>query len=106
MRIRLSFLRKNDYIYTFSSLSTVLNFKSYDPTFEGVVRSFKDLRDPRYLNRQPLRLKLVRADGSQTLEYIFRQAGMKKEGWPQAAILNGMEPAGTPAKNQWVKTVK
>jgi len=106
LRIRLSFLRKNDYIYTFSSLSTALNFKSYDPTFEGVVRSFKDLRDPRYLNRQPLRLKLVRADGSQSLEYIFRQAGMKKEGWPQAAILNGMEAAGTPAKNQWIKTVK
>jgi len=106
LRIRLSFLRKNDYIYTFFSLSTALNFRSYDPTFEGVVRSFKDLRDPRYLNRQPRRLKLVRADGSQTLEYIFRQAGMKKEDWPRAAILNSMEPAGTPAKNQWVKTVK
>ena len=61
---------------------------------------------PKFLNRQPRRLKLVRADGTQRLENIFRQAGMNKESWPQAAILNGMEPADTPAKNLWIKTVK
>ena len=106
LRLRVSFLRKEGYIYQFSSLSTALTFKGYDASFQGIVRSFAELKDEKYLNRRPLRLKIVRADGTQKLEDIFKQAGMKKEGWPQAAILNSLEPAGTPAKSRLVKIVK
>ena len=106
LRVRLSYIQKGGLIYRFSSLSTSQNFQTYDGTFQRVVHSFKDLKDPRHLNRQPRRLKLVRADGSSSLEDYFKQAGMDQKGWPQAAILNGMTPGETPARNQWVKTVK
>jgi len=106
LRLRLSYIQKGGYIYSFSSLSTSLNFGTYDASFQGVVRSFRDLKDPNFLNRQPRRLKMVQADGSLALEVYFKQAGMDQEGWKQAAVLNGMNPGATPARSQWVKTVK
>jgi predicted Zn-dependent protease len=106
LRLQLSVIRKAPYIYTFSALSTAADFTNYDPAFQKIVRSFNELHDPGHLNRQPLRLKFFKADGTETLESIFRDENVKKDFRPQLAILNGLELNSLPEKNQLVKIIR
>ncbi len=106
LRIRLSFIRKGEFIYTFSALSASLDFGRFDPLFRQSVQSFAELRDPAHLRRQPVRLRLLVADGKQTLQEVFARVGMQKEVWPQFAILNGLELGATPPAGQFLKVAR
>ncbi|MDH7512424.1 MAG: M48 family metalloprotease [Clostridiales bacterium] len=104
LRLRLSLIRKGDLVYSLSALAKSLDFASYDSLFKRTVQSFSELRDPKYLQRSPLRLRLAEADGRQALQEIFVRAGMKKELWPQFAIMNGTELDAVPPAGQLIKT--
>jgi predicted Zn-dependent protease len=106
LRTRLSFVKKNGTIYTFVALSTKSDFNQYDRHFQSIVGSFNELRDARYLNRKPLRMKLVKADGRESLQTMFQKAGMDKDLWPQFAIMNAIELDQVPKRGQIIKTVK
>jgi predicted Zn-dependent protease len=106
LRTRLSFVKKNGFIYTFVALSTKSDFDQYDKHFQTIVGSFNELRDARYLNRKPLRIKLVKADGRDSLQTIFQKAGMNKDLWPQFAIMNAIELDQVPERGEMIKTVK
>jgi predicted Zn-dependent protease len=105
LRTRLSFIRKGGMIYSFTALSSAAGFGSYDNTFQNIVRSFRDLSDPRYLNRQPVRLRLVKPNGLQNLQAIFQANNIKKDLWPKLAVLNGLELAEVPPPNRLVKII-
>jgi len=105
LRLRLSFIRKGPYIYSFSALSGAQNFGRYDSEFKRTAQSFAELRDPKFLHRQPVRIRLVEADGRQTLQDVFVRAGMKKEIWPGFAIMNRMELGAAPPAGRLVKVV-
>ncbi len=106
LRMRLSFIKKNGYIYTFVSLSTKNDFDAYDSSFQSIVGSFQQLRDSKYLNRKPLRIRLVRANGKESLQSMFQKAGMAEDLWPKLAIMNGMEPDAIPTNGQPIKIVQ
>jgi len=106
LRVRITHIKKGPYIFSFYTLSTNPDFPKYDFQFSTLVGSFKELRDSRYLNRQPRRLKLIQANGRQTLKQIFMRAGLKKDLWAKLAIMNGMELEQIPEKNKLVKIVK
>lgn len=106
LRMRLSYIKKGPYIFTFSALSTILDFREYDTQFRTIVGSFNELRDETRLNRQPQRLKMIRASGRQTLREIFQKSGMKENLWLRMAIMNGIELDQTPKQNQPIKIVK
>jgi predicted Zn-dependent protease len=91
IRTRLSYIRKNGFIYTFLALSEQNEFSKYDRQFQSVVGSFQELRDARYLNRKPLRIRLVKTKGRESLETIFQKAGMAKDLWPKFATMNHMK---------------
>ncbi len=105
LRLRLSLIQKGDLTYSFIALSSEEDFRNYDAVFRRTVQSFAELREARYLNRQPQRLKLIEADGTLTLEEMFIRQGMKKELWPKFAILNGMELKANPPAGRLVKIV-
>jgi predicted Zn-dependent protease len=105
LRLRLSLIRKGQFVYSFSAFSASQNFSRYDSEFRQTAQSFAELRDQKYLRRQPLRLRLVQADGQQTLQDIFGRAGMKKESWPSFAIMNGMELGAAPPAGRLVKII-
>ncbi|MBU4331241.1 MAG: M48 family metalloprotease [Acidobacteria bacterium] len=105
LRMRTSYIRKGSYIYTFSALSDESSYSSYDFQFGTVIGSFRELTDRRYLNRQPFRIKVIKADGRQTLESYFQKAGINKDVWPRFAIMNGMELTDVPAKNELIKVI-
>jgi predicted Zn-dependent protease len=107
LRARLTCIRKNGYIYTFSQLSKAVDFNRFDPTFRRVVASFGELRDPRYLNRQPQHLRIVPADGQRPLKDYLNQATVKKEAWTYIAIMNELKDAeAVPRRNQLIKVVR
>jgi predicted Zn-dependent protease len=105
LRVHLTHIQKGPSIFSFYALSTTHDFPAYNSQFSTLVASFKELRDSRHLNRQPRRLKLVSANGRQTLKQIFMKAGLKKDLWAKLAILNGMELEQIPEQNQLVKIV-
>lgn len=106
LRTRLSFVEKRGFIYTFAALSTKSDFDQYDRHFQSIVGSFNELKDARYLDRKPLRIKLVKADGRESLQTMFQKAGIDKDLWPQFAIMNAMELEQTPKRDHMIKTVK
>ncbi len=106
LRMRLSFIKKNGFIYTFVSLSTKDDFDAYDRPFQSIVGSFQELRNPEYLNRKPLRIRLIKANGKESLQAMFRRVEMAEDLWPKFAIMNGMELSATPKNGQTIKIVQ
>lgn len=106
LRVILSCIRKDELIYSFSALSSVDDFGKYDFQFGTIVGSFKTLSDPEYLDRQPMRLRVVQASGGQSLQTIFQDAGMEKDLWSQFSIMNGMELSEAPQKGQLIKILR
>jgi len=106
LRVRLTYIKKKPYIFSFSTLSTIYDFRKYDHQFSIIIDSFNELRDRSHINRQPKRLKLVKANGRQTLKEIFQNSGMKKDLWQKFAIMNGIELSQIPKRDQLVKIIK
>lgn len=106
LRARIIFIKHRSNILTFTALSTINDFDKYDPQFRNVIGSFKKLTDRTYLDRRSKRLKLVKASGKQTLQNIFRRAGMAKDLWVKFAIMNAMKLDGIPQRNQLIKVAK
>ena len=106
VRMRRSYLKKGDYVYVFSAMSPADSFSKYETSFRGVVSSFKELADASKINRAPKRLTLVKANGSDTLQGIFKNAGMPEKAWPQFAIMNGLDLTAVPTAGKLIKAVK
>jgi predicted Zn-dependent protease len=106
IRMSLSCLKKGDWVYAFSAMSSVNGFAKYDGDFKRIVASFRDLTDASKINRSPRRLTLVKANGLDTLQTILKKTGAAEKSWPQLAIMNGLELTAVPAAERLVKTVK
>lgn len=106
LRVILSCIKKGAYVYSFASLSTVSNFSDYDYTFGTIVGSFRELTNKTYLNKQPKRIKLVKANGQQTLQSIFQRSGMDKDLWQKFAIMNGISLNQRPESGRSIKILK
>ena len=106
LRARFTCIRKNEFIYTFAQLSQAADFNKFDPTFRRVFSSFSDLRDARYLNRQPQHLRVVEADGQRPFKSYLNQ-GLSKEELTYLSILNELKDAETvPGRGQRIKVVR
>jgi predicted Zn-dependent protease len=106
IHLRLSAIRKGSMVYTFSALARSSDFPRFNQEFRRSAQSFAPLRDPAFLNRRPRLLRLVEANGRQTLQEVFSSAGMDKDLWPSVAILNGMELGSTPPQGQMLKVIR
>jgi predicted Zn-dependent protease len=104
--LRLSAIRKGDLVYTFTAVAGSSDFPRFNQEFKRSAESFAQLRDPAFLNRRPREMKLIEANGRQTLQEIFSSSGMNKDLWPSVAILNGMELGAKPPQGQLVKVIR
>jgi len=104
--LRLGLIRHGDYIFSFYGLAPWRNYSVYDEKFKALIRSFDELKDPAYLNRQPLRINLIRADGREKLSEIFEKQGVPQNLWPQLAIMNKLELEAIPQANSLIKIVR
>jgi predicted Zn-dependent protease len=106
IRMRWSYLRKGELVYLFLALSSVEGFPKYEPVFRRVVGSFREMTNTSLINRTPKRLALVTANGSDSLEGIFKKAGLTESAWPHFAIMNGLDLKAVPPARKLVKVVK
>lgn len=108
LRVRMSYIRKGEYIYSFSALSKQNDFNSYSNDFFGVTNSFRGLTNPAFINRSPQHLKLIKASGKHTLREIFNQNGVAQDEdlRTKLAIMNAIELGQIPKTNQLIKIVK
>jgi predicted Zn-dependent protease len=106
IRMLVSFIKYEAFIYTFVALSTTSDFDKFNPYFSRTVESFQRLTNRAYINRQPERIRLVKADGRRTLQQILQRAGMEQELWPQFAVFNNLELDQIPSRNKLIKIIK
>jgi len=106
LRLRLTCIKKGDHIYSWTSLSTTSDFSKYDYQFQSVERSFRELTNRAYINREPKRIRLIQANGRDSLRRIFQKAGMAEDLWTKFGIINGMKLDETPAAGQQIKIVR
>lgn len=106
LAVRLSCIRKDNMVYSFIALSTYSTANTYQPTLERAVFSFQQLNDPRYLNRGPQRLSLLRPDGRQTFQSLMNNAGVDRKLWKQLAVYNSLVLEAVPKTSQLIKLVK
>jgi len=106
IRILVSFIKDGSTIYTFIALSTTTHFDTFNPDFNRLVGSFQRLTNRSYLNRQPERIRLVKANGRRTLQEILQNAGMEKELWPKFAVFNNLKLDQIPSRNNLIKIIK
>jgi predicted Zn-dependent protease len=104
--MRWSYLRKGELFYVFLAMSSEQGFQKYEADFRRVVGSFRELTNPSFINRTPKRLALVKANGSDTLQGIFKKAGMPDAAWAPFAIMNGLDLKAVPPAGNLVKVVK
>jgi predicted Zn-dependent protease len=105
LRMRLSLIRKGAFVYSFSALAPASGFNSYDPDFRRSTQSFAEVRDTPALRRNPLRVRIIEANGRQSLQEILAGTGLKKDMWPVVAVLNGMQLGTKPPSGQLVKII-
>ena len=106
LRVRMSFIKYGAYIFTFTALSSRDDFDEYTSQFGSLIGSFNTLKERKYLNRRPQRLKLIKATGRQTLQVILQRAGMDKDLCPRFAIINNMQLDQTPKPGQLIKILQ
>jgi predicted Zn-dependent protease len=106
LRIRMTFIKKGSFIYSFAALSTKENFGKYNSSLSSTVASFEELSSPSYLNRYPKRMQLVKASGKESLQQIFQKARLEKDLWQKFAIMNGIKLDQSPARDHLVKIIK
>lgn len=106
LRLRLTCIHKGEHIYSWTALSTTSDFSEYDYQFQSIVHSFKELVDRTYINRQPKRIRLIQANGRDSLRQTFQKAGMAEDLWPKFSIMNGLGLDKTPITGQQIKIVR
>ena len=106
LAVRLTCIRKDKLVYTFIAMSALSAANVFQPLLDRAILSFQQLSDPAYLNRQPGRLTLVRADGSRTLQGIFSSAGVDRKIWKQLGVFNAIGLDSIPGSRQLIKLVK
>ncbi len=106
IRMVRSYVKKGDWIYIFSAISSEQGFQKYEPDFRRIVGSFRELTNPKFINRTPRRLDLVKANGSDSLQQIFKKAGMPEAVEAQFAIMNGSDLKAVPTAGKLIKVVK
>jgi predicted Zn-dependent protease len=87
----------------FHGLSLRSLFQKYQTLFDGHIRQFKELSDPKRINIKPDRIRIRDIGSVDTLENALRSLGVPNEKLKEMALLNGkhlneMIPANTMLK--------
>jgi len=106
LRLHLTYIQHASHIYTFMGLARLQDYDIYALTFGASASSFRRLTDRKYIDRQPRRIKLMTADGRQTLQAILQREGLPKELLPRFAIINAMELDQVPERGRTIKVIR
>lgn len=90
VRVDMTFIRKGKMVYTFLSMALNNDFYGYNSLFNSTVMSFSNLRDYRYINVKPLRLKIRRVNRRQRLRDFLSFNGVNRKYYKKISDINGV----------------
>jgi predicted Zn-dependent protease len=99
------YLKYDGRLYQLLMYTTPDKVQQYGPAFRQALGSFARLTDPAALNKQPVRVRMVRLDRDMTLKEFQR-------GYPSAislaylAVINGADTTARLRRGDWVKQVR
>ncbi len=91
LRLLTYFIQYEQYIYKIYGISEKVNFNSYFSTFQYTMKNFRALSDPAKLNKQPMRVKIVTATRTATLQQLLSEQNMPSDMMTELSLINGME---------------
>jgi len=103
VRVLSYFIQRGKEIFVFHGLTSPGLFQKYEFIFDGTMRNFRELSDPRRINVRPDRIRIRIAGTSDRLENLLRSFGVPNEKLKEMALLNGKDlnesiPASTMLK--------
>jgi len=106
VQMRLSCLKKGDWVYAFQAMSAASAFAKYETEFRRAVASFRDLIDASMINRSPKRLAVVKAGGKESLQAVLKKGGVPDQSLSRFAVMNGLDLTAVPASGRLIKALK
>ena len=100
------FIQKGRTVYVFHGVSSRSQFKGYTSIFQDSMENFKTLIDPKKLNVQPDRIRIVPTSVAGTMRQVLRAAGIPEENQEKWAIMNGKTLSDHVPANTLIKIVK
>jgi predicted Zn-dependent protease len=91
IRVMSYFIQKERRIFVFHGLSPRGLFQKYQALFDGHMRQFKELSDPRRINVKPDRIRIRAIGSADTMENALRSLGVPNEKLKETALLNGKD---------------
>jgi len=92
-------------LYQVLAYTTPAQIQQYRPAFRQALGSFARLTDPAALNRQPVRLRMVRLDRAMTLKE-FNRVSPSTIPLAYLAVINGVDSTARLERGRWVKQVR
>ncbi len=106
VRVLSYFIQRGKEIFVFHGLTSPGLFQKYEFIFDGTMRNFRDLSDPRRINVRPDRIRIRIAGTSDKLENLLRSFGVPNEKLKEAALLNGKDLNESIPANTMLKVVE
>lgn len=92
LRVLSYFIEKDRNVFIFHGITDVNRFQSYRFIFENTMRNFNELTDPKKINVQPDRIRIVSIKKSDSLENILNSLGISNKRLKEVTLLNGFSP--------------
>jgi predicted Zn-dependent protease len=105
-RVLSYFIEKDQQVCVFHGLTSRNLFSKYDGVFEGTMRQFRDLSDPRRINVKPDRVRVKPARKPDTVENTLRSLGVPKNDLKETALMNGMDLNDRVGANDLIKVLE
>jgi predicted Zn-dependent protease len=101
-----AFISHGGNIYQLAGLAPESTFSRYSRSLDAVIRSFRDLTDPRLLAVQPDRMKLYRARKGETLRGLASSMDQSRVNLEDLVRINRIDPDQALSAGAWVKLVE
>jgi len=106
VRVLSYFIQRGKEIFVFHGLTSPGLFQKYGSIFEGTMRNFRELSDPKRINVKPDRIRIRAIGSAGTLENALRSLGVPNEKLKETALLNGRNLDEVIPANTMLKVVK
>jgi predicted Zn-dependent protease len=101
-----AFISHGGNIYQIAGLAPESTFSRYSRSLDAVIRSFRDLTDPKLLAIQPDRMKLYRARKGDTLRSLAKSMDQSRVDLEDLVRINRIDPDQPLSAGAWVKLVQ
>jgi predicted Zn-dependent protease len=106
IKIMSFFIQKEKSIFEFHGLSSQRLFPEYESLFEGTMKGFRELSDPKMINVQPNRIRTRFTKKTNTIENALRELGVPDHKLKDMVALNGKTPGQDIPANTLLKVVE